>query len=178
MLRLDCMFLSFHVRVSKWIHTIVAWMSRNSSLETDTISASLSNCNGAWTHNLVRKRPHDHLAKLAKWLRYVVSNYLYGAFDCMFLSSHVRVSERIHTLSFYSCLNVEKLLAQNRRYLKFKYCNGIRIPLLGLYIYISDIYRNRFYMHIIYMYHIYACTFIFNIHQVNDLTKLKKFILH
>ena len=115
------MFLSFHVRVSKWIHTIVAWMSRNSSLETDTISASLSNCNGAWTHNLVRKRPHDHLAKLAKWLRYVVSNYLYGAFDCMFLSSHVRVSERIHTLSFYSCLNVEKLLAQNRRYLKFKW---------------------------------------------------------
>ena len=32
------------------------------------------------------------------WLSCVVSTYLYGAFDCMFLSCHVRVSEWIHTL--------------------------------------------------------------------------------
>ena len=32
--------------------------------------------------------------------------------DCMSLSSHVRVSEWIHTL--YSCLNVKELLAWNR----------------------------------------------------------------
>ena len=29
----QCMFLSCHLRVSEWIHTIVAWMSRNSLLE-------------------------------------------------------------------------------------------------------------------------------------------------
>ena len=45
------------------------------------------------THNhLVRKRTLNHLAKLVKWLSCVVSTYLYGAFDCMFLSCHVRVS--------------------------------------------------------------------------------------
>ena len=31
-----CTFLSCHVRVSDWIHTLFAWMSRNSLLETCT----------------------------------------------------------------------------------------------------------------------------------------------
>ena len=54
----------------------------------------LSDCNGTQTHNhLVRKRTLKHLAKLTKWLSWVVSTYLYCAFDCMFLSCHVRVSE-------------------------------------------------------------------------------------
>ena len=35
---IDCMFLSCHVRISKWIHTIVAWISKNSLLETGAIS--------------------------------------------------------------------------------------------------------------------------------------------
>ena len=43
----------------------------------------------------VRKQTLNHLAKLAKWLSCVVSTYLYGAFDCMVLSCHVRVSEWI-----------------------------------------------------------------------------------
>ena len=51
-------------------------------------------CNWTRTHNhLVHKRTLNHLAKLAKRLSCVVSTYLYGAFDCMFLSCHVRVSE-------------------------------------------------------------------------------------
>ena len=55
---------------------------------------SLIDSNGIRTHNhLVRKRILNHLAKLAKCLRCVVSTYLYGAFDCMSLSCHVRVSE-------------------------------------------------------------------------------------
>ena len=59
----------------------------------------LSDCNGTRTHNhLVRKRTLNHLAKLAKWLSCVVSTYLYGAFDCMLLSCHVRVQKWIHTL--------------------------------------------------------------------------------
>ena len=51
----------------------------------------LRNCDCNWTrtHNhLVHKRTLNHLAKLAKWLSCVVSTYLYGAFDCMFLSCH------------------------------------------------------------------------------------------
>ena len=53
---------------------------------------SLSDCNWTWTHNqLVHKRTLNHLAKLAK-------SYLYGAFDCMIVSCHVRVLESIHTL--------------------------------------------------------------------------------
>ena len=37
---IDCMLLSRHVRVSEWIyiHSIVAWMSRNSLLETGATS--------------------------------------------------------------------------------------------------------------------------------------------
>ena len=53
------------------------------------------------THNhLVCKRTFNHLANLAKWLSRVLSTYLYGAFDHMLLSCHVRVSEWIHTLQF------------------------------------------------------------------------------
>ena len=56
------------------------------------------------THNhLVQKRTLNHFTKLAKWLSCVVSTYLHGAFDCIFLSCHVRVSEWIHTLSLPEC---------------------------------------------------------------------------
>ena len=52
-----------------------------------------------WDHNhFLRKGTLNHLAKLTKWLSCVVSTYLYGAFDCMLLSSHVRISEWIYTL--------------------------------------------------------------------------------
>ena len=60
---------------------------------------TLCGCNWTRIHNhLVHKRTLNHLAKLTKWLSSVVSTYLYGAFDCMVLSCHVRVSEWIHTL--------------------------------------------------------------------------------
>ena len=56
-----------------------------------------SDRNGTRTHNhLVRKWTLNHLAKLAKWLSCVVSTYLYGAFDSMFSSCHLRISELIH----------------------------------------------------------------------------------
>ena len=58
-----------------------------------------SDSNGIRTHShLVCKRTLNHIAKLAKWLSCVVSAYLYGAFDSMLLSCHVRVSEWIYTL--------------------------------------------------------------------------------
>ena len=53
---------------------------------------SLSYCNGTPTNNrLVCKQTLKHLAKMTKWLSCAVSTYMYGAFDCMFLSCHVRV---------------------------------------------------------------------------------------
>ena len=57
--------------------------------------------NGIRTHDhLVRKRTLNHLAKLSKWLCCVVSTYLHGAFDCMLLLCHVRLSKWIYTLYF------------------------------------------------------------------------------
>ena len=81
------------------LHSLVAWMSRNSLLGQNRRNIwSLSISGGIRTHNyLVRKRILNHLAKLVKWLSCVVSAHLYGAFDCMFLPCHVCVSEWIHT---------------------------------------------------------------------------------
>ena len=53
------------------------------------------------THNhLVREETLNHLAKWAKWFSCFVSIYLYGAFNCMLLSCHIRVSGWIYTLWF------------------------------------------------------------------------------
>ena len=75
--------------------------------------------NGTRTHNLVRKRTLNHLAKLAKSLSCVVSTYLYGVFGCMLLSCHVRVS---------------KWLQRN--------CNGTQTP-TGLKLQISRLFGTR-----------------------------------
>ena len=53
----------------------------------------------------------QHLAKLEKSLNCVLSTYVSSAFDCMFLSFHLHISESIQ---IYSCLNVTKLLGQTR----------------------------------------------------------------
>ena len=80
----------------------------------------LSYCNGALPHNhLLRQRILNHLAKLAKWLSSVVSTYLYGAFDCMFLSCHVRVWEWIHTLQLPQCQGTP--CSKQASYLKIKW---------------------------------------------------------
>ena len=58
-----------------------------------------SDCNWTGTQNyLVHKWTFHHLANMAKWLSCVLSSCLYGTFQFMFLSCHVRVSEWIHTL--------------------------------------------------------------------------------
>ena len=80
----------------------------------------LSDCNGTRTHNhLLRQRTLNHLAKLAKWLSRVVSTYLYDAFDWMFLSSHVRIWEWIHTLQLPECLGTP--CTKQAPYLKIKW---------------------------------------------------------
>ena len=65
------------------LHSMI-WMPRNSLLDD-------SDSNWIWTKNhLVRKQTLNHSAKLANRLSYVVSTYLYGAFEYMLLSFHVR----------------------------------------------------------------------------------------
>ena len=81
---------------------------------------SLSDCNWTRTHNfLVCKGTFNHLAKMTKWLNGVVSTYLYGAFDCMFLSCHVHISEWIRTLYLPECQGIS--CSKQARYLKFKW---------------------------------------------------------
>ena len=69
-------------------------------------------------HNhLVCKWTLNHLAKMAKWLSCVVSTYLYIAFDCIFLSCHIRV---LAWTTLCSCLNIK-----NRRNIwSLSDCNG------------------------------------------------------
>ena len=58
-----------------------------------------SDCNWSQTQNcLVLKRTLNHLVKQAKWSTCVLTTYMYTAFDSMFFSCDVRVSEWIHTL--------------------------------------------------------------------------------
>ena len=90
-----------------WLNVkeILIWNRRNIWI--------LSDCNRIRTHyHLIRKRTLNHLAKLAKWLSFVASTYLYGAFDCVFLACH-NACQSESTL--YSCLNVKEVLSQNRR---------------------------------------------------------------
>ena len=64
---------------------------------------SLSDSNGIWTHNhLVRKLIVNHLTKLATWLSCIGNTYMYGAYDWMLLSCHVRISERIYSYNLFS----------------------------------------------------------------------------
>ena len=81
---------------------------------------SLSDSNRIRTQNhLIHKWTLHHLAKMAKWLSCVVSTYLYVAFGCMFLSSHVHVLELIYTLSLPECQ--ETTCSSQAQYLKFKW---------------------------------------------------------
>ena len=87
---------------------------------------SLSDCKGTRTKNrLVHKRTLNRLTKLAQWLSCVVSTYLYGAFDCVFLPCHVRVSEWIHTLEIPECQ--ETACSKQAQYLRLSNCNRTRI---------------------------------------------------
>ena len=90
------LFLDKPMLALKWKHHGKAFCSIKTKKNS---SFAISDWNWTWIQNhLVLKRTLNHFAKLAKWLSCVLSTYLYGAFDCMFLSCHVHVSEWIHTL--------------------------------------------------------------------------------
>ena len=129
--KVSCMFLSCHLYAFQSESTLYSCLNVKALLSWNRRDIwNLSDCKGTRICNhLVCERTLNHLAKLAlyiyiyiyiyiykfifKWLSCVVSTYLYGAIDCMFLSCHVRVSWQWTTL--YSCLNVKELLARNRR---------------------------------------------------------------
>ena len=79
--------------------------------------------------HLVPKQTLNHLAKLAKWLRIVMSTYLYGAFDCMLLSCHICVSEWIQTLYLSECQG--NPCSKQAQYLKFIRLKFIHIGQTG-----------------------------------------------
>ena len=114
----------YHVRYTFHNGSLFTSCLKNQGIPTqnrhDTWTVSVYN--GTGTHNrLVGKWKHNHLENFTKWLSCVLSTYLCGTFDCMFLSCHVRDC----TLS--SCLNVKKLLAQSRRDISNLIdCNGSR----------------------------------------------------
>ena len=71
---------------------------------------SLSDSNGIWTHNhLVPKQTLSHLAKLSKWLSYVVSTYLYGAFVVIMNLVFQTVCKLIQRYVLFSGGNLEIL---------------------------------------------------------------------
>ena len=81
--------------------------------KTKLLGINMFACDCKWTrtnNHLVCKGALNHLAKLDKSLSWVVNTDLYGASDCMFLSCHTFQSQS----TLYSCLNVKKLLAQNK----------------------------------------------------------------
>ena len=90
----DYMFLTCHARVSEKIHTLYMPDANNVLAQSRCEIWTLNNFN--WTRNqnhLVRKRTLNDLTKETKWLSCVLSTYLYGAFDCIFLLCRVRVLE-------------------------------------------------------------------------------------
>ena len=95
------------------VKELYAWSRRN--------IWNFSECIWSLTQNhFALKRTINHLVKLAKWLSCVLSTYLYGVFDCMFLWCQVRVSEWIHlvVLPEYQETPCTKQAARN---LKFKW---------------------------------------------------------
>ena len=82
-------------------------------------------CNWTRTQNhLVRKQTLKHLAKPAKWLSCILSNYLYSAFNCS--SCHFTYAFQSES-TLYSCLDVKELLALSRHEIwRLSDCNWTR----------------------------------------------------
>ena len=94
-----------------------------------------SDCNWTRTQNqLVFERTLNHLVKFNKWLRFVQNTYLYGAFDCMFLSRHVRVF-RLNPHSIVAWLSRNSLLKTRW------FC--VRVQLQWLHLQISPLPLGR-----------------------------------
>ena len=87
----DCMFLSYQIHGSSE-STLYCCLNVKKYLARSRREIWISS-DWNWTrtkNHLVLKQTLNHLPKLTKGLSCVLSTYLYGAFDCMFFSYHVR----------------------------------------------------------------------------------------
>ena len=88
---------------------------------------SFSDCNGNRTqYHLVFKGKLNCLTKLPKWLSCVVSTYLFGTFNCLFLSCQKFVLEWIYTLQLTECQETPN--PKQAQHLKFKWRQGESNP--------------------------------------------------
>ena len=105
----------------------------------------LSDCNGTRTHDhLVRKRTLNPLPKLAQWLSCVVSTYLYGAFDYMFLSCLVRVLEWIHILYYL------------KLYIRIATSRSFSLSIFVLFISLMQLVNGAQFLNFISLFHVLA----------------------
>ena len=101
----DFISLSCHVSISERIHKLYFLECQGTSSSKQELYLISKLLQGSGTHNhLVQKNALNHLPKATKWVSWIVSRYLYGAFDCMSLSCPIRILEGIHTLYFPECL--------------------------------------------------------------------------
>ena len=104
------------------LHSVVAWMSRNSLLETDAIPDVYATAMGIkpTTSYLVKEHwtinPKWQNQKIELW---ALSTYLYGTFGCVFLSCHIRVLEWIYRLWLLKCQRT--FCSKQTGHLKFKW---------------------------------------------------------
>ena len=115
----DYMSLSCHACISECIHNLYLAECKE-LLGSNRIDIwNLSDWNKTQIHNhLLLKKTLNHLAKITKWLSWIVSKYLYGAFECMSLSFHGCISEWINNLYFLECHGIP--CWKQEQYLQFK----------------------------------------------------------
>ena len=127
------------------LHSLVAWMSRNSLLETGTISWSLSDSNGILTHkHLVRKRTLNHYTNhIAAWM----------SIAYRFTVKHVRdmivTYNQMHRTDEYSQHRQFNHLASLANWLSVRLRTKqlwVRIPLLSLKLQKSRLFRAKSYL--------------------------------
>ena len=113
------MFLSCHVSVSDWIHTLSS-LNFKELLVWNRHDIWSLNVKGARTHNhLVRTQILNHVAKLILWI-------LICAVHLTVCSYHVMYAFQSES-SLCTCLNVKEVLAWNRHDIwSLSDCNGIR----------------------------------------------------
>ena len=119
----DCIFFLCNAHVLERIYILHCLNFKERLARKRRNIWRLSECNGIRTHNyLVCKWILNHLAKPAKWLSCVVSTYRFGAFDCMFLTCHVRVN--LHSTVAWMSRN--SLLEKRHDIWSLNENNGIR----------------------------------------------------
>ena len=96
-----CKFLSCHEHVSEWIHRLYLPECQGTPCSKQAwIKGLQQNLNPEPFSSYTNAQP---LGQTCQMIEMVVSIYLFGAFDCMFLSCHICISQWIHILYLPEC---------------------------------------------------------------------------